>query len=192
MNKENIRHASSTTGLGREHHPRTLCDYIRIPNKSPMFDPDWEANGHMQRAVELLDAWCDDLDIEGFSREVMSAARPHAAAVLAEIAATADATKPERCCCTVTTTSSRSSPAGKPDLSPWEPVLRDGKLYGRGGADDGYALFGSLTAIAALQAEGIPHGRCVVMIEGCEESGSFDLPSLCGGIWRNGSAHPTW
>ncbi|MDH3644742.1 MAG: M20/M25/M40 family metallo-hydrolase, partial [Gammaproteobacteria bacterium] len=61
-------------------------------------------------------------------------------------------------------------------LGPWEPVLRDGKLYGRGGADDGYALFGSLTAIAALQAEGIPHGRCVLLIEGCEESGSFDLP----------------
>ena len=55
-------------------------------------------------------------------------------------------------------------------------AVRDGKLYGRGGADDGYALFGSLTAIAALQAEDIGHGRCVVLVEGCEESGSFDLP----------------
>ncbi len=61
-------------------------------------------------------------------------------------------------------------------LGPWEPVLRDGRLYGRGGADDGYALFASLTAIAALQAEGRPHARCVLIIEGCEESGSFDLP----------------
>ena len=63
------------------------------------------------------------------------------------------------------------------DLDPWTPVIRDGKLYGRGGADDGYALFGSLAAVAALQAEGIPHGRCVLLIEGCEESGSFDLPA---------------
>ncbi|MCZ6655894.1 MAG: M20/M25/M40 family metallo-hydrolase [Gammaproteobacteria bacterium] len=62
------------------------------------------------------------------------------------------------------------------DLSPWEPVFRDGKLYGRGGADDGYALFGSLSAVAVLERQGIPHGRCVVLIEGCEESGSFDLP----------------
>jgi acetylornithine deacetylase/succinyl-diaminopimelate desuccinylase-like protein len=62
------------------------------------------------------------------------------------------------------------------DLGPWEPVIKDGKLYGRGGADDGYATFGSLTAIRALQEQGIPHAHCVVLIEGCEESGSFDLP----------------
>jgi acetylornithine deacetylase/succinyl-diaminopimelate desuccinylase-like protein len=58
---------------------------------------------------------------------------------------------------------------------PWKPVLRDGKLYGRGGADDGYALFASLTAIRALHEQGIPHARCVVLIEASEESGSIDL-----------------
>jgi acetylornithine deacetylase/succinyl-diaminopimelate desuccinylase-like protein len=62
------------------------------------------------------------------------------------------------------------------DLDPWTPVIKDGKLYGRGGADDGYATFGSLTAIRALQEQGIPHAHCVVIVEGCEESGSFDLP----------------
>ncbi|MFQ5983499.1 MAG: M20/M25/M40 family metallo-hydrolase, partial [Woeseiaceae bacterium] len=62
------------------------------------------------------------------------------------------------------------------DLGPWQPVIKDGKLYGRGGADDGYAVFGSLTAIRALQEQGIDHAHCVVIIEGCEESGSFDLP----------------
>jgi acetylornithine deacetylase/succinyl-diaminopimelate desuccinylase-like protein len=61
-------------------------------------------------------------------------------------------------------------------LAPWEPVLRDGRLYGRGGADDGYAVFSSLTAIRLLQEQGVPHGRCVVLIEACEESGSYDLP----------------
>jgi acetylornithine deacetylase/succinyl-diaminopimelate desuccinylase-like protein len=61
-------------------------------------------------------------------------------------------------------------------LSPWEPVIRDGKLYGRGGADDGYAVFSSLTAIRLLQEQKIPHARCVVLIEACEESGSYDLP----------------
>ncbi len=61
-------------------------------------------------------------------------------------------------------------------LSPWEPVIRDGKLYGRGGADDGYAVFASLAAIRALQEQGVPHARCVVLIEACEESGSVDLP----------------
>jgi acetylornithine deacetylase/succinyl-diaminopimelate desuccinylase-like protein len=60
---------------------------------------------------------------------------------------------------------------------PWEPVLKDGKLYGRGGADDGYAMFGALSAILALQAQGLAHARCTVLIEACEESGSYDLPA---------------
>ena len=150
-----------------------LCDYIRIPNKSPMFDPDWAANGHMQEAVALLDAWCGSLDIQGMTREVVTLPG-RTPLLLCEIPATAkDADtvmlyghydkQPE-------------FTGWEAGLSPWEPVLRDGRLYGRGGADDGYALFGSLTAIAALQAEGVPHGRCVVLIEGCEESGSYDLP----------------
>ena len=62
-------------------------------------------------------------------------------------------------------------------LGPWMPVIEDGKLYGRGGADDGYAVFASLAAIGGLQAEGVPHARCVGMIETCEESGSYDLPA---------------
>jgi acetylornithine deacetylase/succinyl-diaminopimelate desuccinylase-like protein len=62
-------------------------------------------------------------------------------------------------------------------LSPWEPVMRDGKLYGRGGADDGYAVFSSLTAIAALKEQKVALPRCVVLIEACEESGSIDLPA---------------
>ena len=62
------------------------------------------------------------------------------------------------------------------DLGPWIPKYEDGKLYGRGGADDGYAVFASLAAIGALQAQGLPHARCVGVIETCEESGSYDLP----------------
>ena len=151
-----------------------LCDYVRIPNKSPMFDPDWEANGHMHKAVALLDAWCDTVDIAGMTKAVVSL--PGRTPVLiCEVAATsASATgtvllyghydkQPEFL-------------GWQPGLAPWEPVLRDGRLYGRGGADDGYALFGSLAAIAALQAQDIEHGRCIVLVEGCEESGSYDLP----------------
>ncbi|HVT25923.1 MAG TPA: M20/M25/M40 family metallo-hydrolase, partial [Rhizomicrobium sp.] len=60
---------------------------------------------------------------------------------------------------------------------PWIPVTKDDKLYGRGGADDGYAMFASLAAILALHEQNIPHARCVVLIEACEESGSTDLPA---------------
>ena len=61
-------------------------------------------------------------------------------------------------------------------LGPWTPVIENGRLYGRGGADDGYSLFSALTSIAALQEQKLPIPRCLVLIEGCEESGSFDLP----------------
>jgi acetylornithine deacetylase/succinyl-diaminopimelate desuccinylase-like protein len=64
----------------------------------------------------------------------------------------------------------------EPGLGAWSPVMRDGKLYGRGGADDGYAIFATISSIASLQKQNIPHSRIVVMIECCEESGSVDLP----------------
>jgi acetylornithine deacetylase/succinyl-diaminopimelate desuccinylase-like protein len=55
--------------------------------------------------------------------------------------------------------------------------VRDGdKLFGRGGADDGYAMFGALSRCSRLRDQGVPHARCVILIEACEESGSFDLP----------------
>jgi acetylornithine deacetylase/succinyl-diaminopimelate desuccinylase-like protein len=61
-------------------------------------------------------------------------------------------------------------------LGPWKPVLDGDKLYGRGGADDGYAAFASLTALRAIDEQKAPRPRCVVIIEASEESGSPDLP----------------
>jgi acetylornithine deacetylase/succinyl-diaminopimelate desuccinylase-like protein len=62
-------------------------------------------------------------------------------------------------------------------LGPWNPVLDGDRLYGRGGADDGYSTFASLACIEAAQAAGFAHARCVVLIEASEESGSRDLPA---------------
>ncbi|MBO0739662.1 MAG: M20/M25/M40 family metallo-hydrolase, partial [Alphaproteobacteria bacterium] len=59
---------------------------------------------------------------------------------------------------------------------PWIPRLESDRLYGRGGADDGYAMFAALSALKALRAQAVPHARCLVLIEACEESGSYDLP----------------
>jgi acetylornithine deacetylase/succinyl-diaminopimelate desuccinylase-like protein len=60
-------------------------------------------------------------------------------------------------------------------LGPITPVIRDGKLYGRGGADDGYSLFSSILAVKAIQQNGGSHGRIVLLVEGSEESGSPHL-----------------
>jgi acetylornithine deacetylase/succinyl-diaminopimelate desuccinylase-like protein len=148
-----------------------ISEYIKVPNKSPSFDPDWEKHGHMEKAVEMLEAWCRKQPIKDMKIEVVRL--PGRTPVLfIEIPGQSDDVvllyghydkQPE-------------FSGWDKDLDPWTPVIKDGKLYGRGGADDGYATFGSLTAIRTLQEQGIPHANCVVLIEGCEESGSFDLP----------------
>lgn len=148
-----------------------LCNYIRVPNKSPSFDPDWEEHGHMETAVNMFADWCRAQPISGMQVDIVRIAG-RTPLLFIDIPGTSDDVvllyghydkQPE-------------FTGWADDLSPWEPVIKSGKLYGRGGADDGYAVFGSLTAIRSLQEQGIPHARCVVLIEGCEESGSFDLP----------------
>lgn len=168
---DNAKVLAFTDRLWDESIVPTLCDYIRIPNKSPDFDPDWQQHGYMDQAAELLADWCRKQPIKGMAVEIVRL-EGRTPVVFVEIDGDNDDTillyghldkQPE-------------FDGWSEGLSPWEPVIRDGKLYGRGGADDGYAVFGSLTAIRALQEQGVPHARCVVLIEGCEESGSFDLP----------------
>jgi acetylornithine deacetylase/succinyl-diaminopimelate desuccinylase-like protein len=153
----------------------TLVDYIKIPNKSMMFDPDWRKNGHMDKATELLAGWARGQLPKGATLEVVRLGE-RTPVIFMDIPATGGRTgdtvmlyghldkQPEM--------------AGwREDLGPWKPVIEGDKLFGRGGADDGYSIFASLTAINALEREHIPHARCVVLIEACEESGSVDLPA---------------
>ncbi len=148
-----------------------LCDYIKIPNKSPTFDPDWKANGYMHKAMDLIVKWCTKQPIAKMKITVLEEDN-RTPLLFIDIPGQVDETillyghmdkQPEM-------------RGWHPDLGPWQPVLREGKLYGRGGADDGYSVFAALTAIATLQRHKIPHGRCVVLIEASEESGSPDLP----------------
>src|ERR1700757_2050600 len=148
-----------------------LIAYVRIPNKSPMFDPQWERNGHMEAAVQLMAEWCRTQKIPGLKVEIrrLPGCTP---LLLVDIPG-------ELPGCALLYGHLDKQPeftGWLPGLGPWEPVMRDGKLYGRGAADDGYAVFSSLTAIAALKAQQVRLPRCVVLIEACEESGSFDLP----------------
>jgi len=147
-----------------------LMDYIRIPNKSPAFDPHWEQHGHMERAVQLLHDWARAHSLPGMHIEIHRL--PGRTPVLfIDVPGQVD-----DCVLLYGHLDKQPEFTGWAEgLAPWTPVLRDGRLYGRGGADDGYALFASLTAIRALEDEHIPHARCVILIEACEESGSYDL-----------------
>jgi len=149
----------------------TLVDYIKIPAKSPHFDKDWSKHGHIDAAVELASSWCRKHAVAGMKQEVVRL--PGKTPVLfIEIPGSGKGTvlmyghldkQPEMV-------------GWREGHGPWSPHIEDGKLYGRGGADDGYAEFASLAAVKALQEQKRPHGRIVVLIECCEESGSYDLP----------------
>ena len=152
-----------------------LQDYIRIPAKSPMFDADWESAGYLDQVVRNTAAWIEAQKVSGLVLEVVRL--PGRTPVLFfEVAATkADSTQ------TVLMYGHLDKQpeftGWRNDLGPWTPKYEDGKLYGRGGADDGYAAYAAIAAIAALKTQNAAHPRIVGLIESCEESGSYDLLS---------------
>ena len=148
-----------------------LVDYIRIPNKSPMFDADWQKHGYMDDAVRLMESWARRQHVTGMTVEVV---RLEGRTPLIYIEVPGEG---EDCVLLYGHLDKQPEMTGwAEDLGPWKPVIKGDKLYGRGGADDGYAIFGSLAAIQALKEQNVPHSRCVILIEACEESGSYDLP----------------
>jgi acetylornithine deacetylase/succinyl-diaminopimelate desuccinylase-like protein len=149
-----------------------LMEYIAIPAESPAFDSDWETSGHLDRALDLLANWATTRlsEIPGATVEkVYVPGRTSSIFV--------DIPGDER------------APVlfyGHYDKQPamegwhdgkgaWLPVLEGDRLYGRGGADDGYSIFSCVTAILALRAQGASHPPVKILIEGSEESGSPDL-----------------
>ncbi len=148
-----------------------LIDYIRIPNKSPLFDPEWQAHGYMDKAVAQFEAWCSQRGMDDMDLEVIRLP-DRTPLMFMDIASDSD-----DCVLLYGHLDKQPEMTGwREGLGPWEPVLDGERLYGRGGADDGYAMFASLIAIQALKKHQIPHARCIVIIEACEESGSYDLP----------------
>jgi len=149
----------------------TLTEYIKIPNKSPAFDPDWKQNGYMDAVLDLAKKWVEKFQPDGSVMHVDDGG-DKTPMLIVEIPGERDGNilmyghldkQPEM-------------EGWKDDLGPWTPVFRDDKLYGRGGADDGYALFASLGSILSLKNQGAKLPRVVVLIEFSEESGSPDLP----------------
>jgi acetylornithine deacetylase/succinyl-diaminopimelate desuccinylase-like protein len=136
-----------------------------------MFDAQWRDHGHLDRAVALITAWAERRKLDGLRVEVVRLERRTPLIVIEIPGRGADTVLLYGHC------DKQPEMTGWSDgLGPWQPVRRGDKLFGRGAGDDGYAAFAALTALEALQARGTPHARCVVFIEACEESGSFDLP----------------
>lgn len=149
-----------------------LTEYIRIPAKSPMFDAQWAEHGHLERAVTLITDWARTRKIEGLNLEVVRLPGRTPVILMETPGAGGDTVLLYGHC------DKQPEMVGwAADGGPWTPVRRGNRLFGRGAGDDGYAAFAALTAIEALQAQGVRHSRCVVLIEASEESGSPDLPA---------------
>jgi len=155
-----------------------LSDFIRIPAKSPDFDTKWYETGYLDQAAKMIEAWCQSRSIEGLTSEIVQLDDPsqpggkRTPVLFMEIPGDIDDTvllyghfdkQPE-------------AEGWNEGFGPWVPRVHENRLFGRGSADDGYAVFASIAAIEAVREKGGKHARCVLVIEGCEESGSYDLP----------------
>ena len=152
---------------------KQITDYITIPAKSPSFDADWAGHGHIETVMRNAASWVEAQKVEGLQLEIVRL--PGRTPVLFfEVPATkAGAT--ETVLMYGHLDKQPEFTGWRKDLGPWTPKYEDGKLFGRGGADDGYAVYASIAAIQALKSQNVPHPRIVGLVETCEESGSYDL-----------------
>ncbi len=171
-----------TRAMWDDHIVGQLTDYIAIPAKSPGFDPDWAAHGYLETVVRNAANWVEAQKVQGLKLEVIRLAG-RTPLLFFEVAASSGEIHPAQ----------QAKPSGQTilmyghldkqpeftgwrnDLGPWTPKYLDGKLYGRGAADDGYAVYASVAAIQALKSQGVAHPRILGLVETCEESGSPDL-----------------
>jgi acetylornithine deacetylase/succinyl-diaminopimelate desuccinylase-like protein len=159
----------------------SLCEYIKVENQSPAFDPKFAENGLQEKAMGIIVDWLKHQPVKGLKYELLEE-KGRTPFLIVEI----DGTEP-----TAKTLLMYGHMDKQPPLRPWAegldpytPVIRDNKLYGRAGADDGYALYASVLSVLALQEQGIPHSRVCIMIEADEESGSPNLPQ-----WLQKTSH---
>lgn len=169
MNRENLRVA--ITERWQRHILPAMEEYIRIPNVSPDYDHDWQANGHMMRAAKLISDWIDGQEIIGLTKRLVQR-DGETPLIFMEVAGTL----PETVLLYGHFDKQPPLDGWREGLGPFTPVMEGDRLYGRGSADDGYASFSAITAIKTLQEQGVPHPRCVLVLEACEESGSYNLP----------------
>jgi acetylornithine deacetylase/succinyl-diaminopimelate desuccinylase-like protein len=155
-----------------------ITDYIAVPAKSPMFDAEWQEHGHIDRVVRDAAAWVERQRIAGLKLEVIRL-EGRTPVIFFDVPATragGNDAGAATVCLYGHLDKQPEFEGWKPGFGPWTPRFENGLLYGRGGADDGYAIYAAITAIRSLDEQGIARPRCVGIVETCEESGSPDLP----------------
>src|SRR4051812_18641601 len=152
---------------------RQITDYIAIPAKSPGFDPQWQQHGFIETVLRNAATWVEAQKVEGLTLEIVRLPG-RTPVIFFEVPAT-KAGSTQTVLMYGHLDKQPEFTGWRNDLGPWTPKYEDGKLYGRGSADDGYAVYASIAAVQAVKAQKVPHPRIVGLIETCEESGSYDL-----------------
>ncbi|HWK82293.1 MAG TPA: M20/M25/M40 family metallo-hydrolase, partial [Caldimonas sp.] len=155
-----------------------ITHYIAVPAKSPMFDAEWREHGYIDSVVRDAAAWVEKQKVAGMKLEVIRL-EGRTPVIFFDVPATrpgGNGAGAATVCLYGHLDKQPEFNGWKSGFGPWTPRYEGGKLYGRGGADDGYAIYAAITAIQALDKQGIARPRCVGIVETCEESGSPDLP----------------
>jgi len=143
----------------------TLCEYVRIPNVSAAYDAQWREHGHMMRAAELMRDWCLSRPVAGMTVELLT---HESLSPLLIIEIDASGTDRDDTVLLYGHLDKQPEMTGwRAPYGPWEPVIDNGRLYGRGGADDGYAVY-ALTA-AAWAFTGTPYTDWTADAEACQD-----------------------
>jgi acetylornithine deacetylase/succinyl-diaminopimelate desuccinylase-like protein len=175
-------------GRWRDSVMGPLSAYIAIPAKSPAFDVNWQTTRQLDRAAEHLAGWARGA-LAATPGAVVEVLRLEGKTpmILIDIPGAAEAPpiilyghldkQPEMT-------------GWSEGRDPWTPVVEADRLYGRGAADDGYAIFSAVLSVLALQDQDLVYPRCLILIEGCEESGSGDLPDYVALMARRLDRNP--
>lgn len=152
-----------------------LSQYVEIPAKSPAFDANWASTGLLDVVVQRAADWVIAQQVPGLKLEIVRL--PGRTPVLFfEVPSTRPQSSDDPTVLMYGHLDKQPEFSGwRSGLGPWTPKYLDGLLYGRGSADDGYAVYASITALQALKRQGLSHPRIVGLIETSEESGSPDL-----------------
>ncbi|MCP2255949.1 Acetylornithine deacetylase/Succinyl-diaminopimelate desuccinylase [Prauserella aidingensis] len=151
-----------------------LARLVEIPALSPSFDAEWATTRQLHAAVEHVRTYLDARGFPGASTDVVELPG-RTPVLLLDVPATDGARTDETVVVYGHLDKQPAAGEWSPGLGPWTPVIKEGRLYGRGANDDGYAAYAAATALEALHASGGAHARTVVLLETCEESGSPDL-----------------
>ena len=154
-----------------KHIIPSLVDYVKIPNKSPSFDPEWKSSGHMDKVLQLATVWIKE-HLPKNAKLIVKESKGKTPIILVDI----PGEKPGNVLMYGHLDKQPEMEGWNKGMGPWKPVIQESKLYGRGAADDGYALFASLCSIKALKEQKTKLARTLILIEFSEESGSPDLP----------------